>query len=179
MATKQAPNRKNTTQKQREANARTNALTNKTGRTGSKARTIAELDARRREIFKLHNQGVTLPALAEKYGLDVSTVHADYRKAYETSGVRESHEQEYERMLAKLEQMEQDLLFRAQAEGRVGDEKSELARLRILERRAKLLGLDAPVRLAGHDGGRLEPIVGVDVRELARIVLGDGESSGG
>ena len=159
MTTKQAPKQK--------PHARTTALQAKT----SKAKTAAQLDERRREVFKLHNQGVTLQALAARYGLSVSTVHADYRFAFDQAGVIEDLREERERMLSKLDQMEQDILYRAQQEGRVGDEKSSLARLRILERRSKLLGLDAAVKVAGLDGGALGPIVGVDVEELARIVL--------
>ena len=43
--------------------------------------TIAALEARRRETLQLVIAGVPLSAIADKYGLDISTISRDYRRA--------------------------------------------------------------------------------------------------
>lgn len=111
---------------------------------------------RRVQALDLRKAGRSYREIAARLKVDVSTAWDDVQAEMEAlrglattqaEAVKELELQRLDRLLAKLE-----------AHGlKRGDHRAVSAAVRISERRAKLLGLDAPTKLAGHDGGPLVP----------------------
>lgn len=104
---------------------------------------------RRRQCVELRLAGATFDVIAERTGLSKSTVHKHITKALaditaETRGPAESVKA---MELARLDR----LLVGVWGNAAKGDVLHVDRVLKIMERRAKLLGLDAPTKLA-HGG---------------------------
>jgi len=135
------------------------------GRTADTAVVIAE---RRKEAAKLRVQGLGLLEIAERLGVSTSTAWSDIESVLDEWRCEAVADIGRLRQLevAKLDELWHSLFSRAVDDR---DEKAVDRLIRLAERRAKLLGLDAPVRseVSGPDGGALQ----VDARSelLERI----------
>lgn len=121
----------------------------------------AEVIDREQEVVKLRRGGLTWDLIGERVGLSISGAH----KAYERALARAVAED-----VEAIRQLETERLDLAQSAiwGKVlqGDNPSIQSLIRIMERRAKLLGLDQPTRIQAevisYDANSIEA-------ELARI----------
>jgi len=120
-----------------------------------------EVVAKEQEVVKLRRGGLTWDLIGERVGLSATGAHAAY-----------------ERSLARVVKEDVDAIRRVETErldlaqsaiwGKVlqGDNASIQSLIRIMERRAKLLGLDQPTRIQAevitYDANSIES-------ELARI----------
>lgn len=106
-----------------------------------------EIEARRARVAKLRLAHRTQAEIAREVGCDASTVSRDlhWLRSEWSARARASIEEWVEEELAKLAAMERPLLDRAMADG---DGSAVDRVLRIMDRRAKLLGLDRP---AAHE----------------------------
>lgn len=147
---------------------------------------------RRNQILKLRTQhrGTDLPKLslqdiADIVGIAKQSVHEHIQAALRerraenhllTDDVVEMQFDELQELRGKLATV-QSIMEQAMASGDLGVIKSYIssmgARVRVQEREAKLLGLDAPTRteITGSDGGPLESKSSVDVSQLPTEVL--------
>jgi hypothetical protein len=114
---------------------------------------------RRTQVVELAQAGYTFRQIGEQLGITHSAAYQHFRNAL-TEAVRPAAEEALALELARLDTMQQPLWASASR----GNLKSQAAVLRLMERRAAYLGLDAPKRLAGADGGPLEIAI-VDARE--------------
>lgn len=110
---------------------------------------------RRLEVLKLRLQGLYIPAIARALKVDKSTVSRDLQAEYAENRAQRTAlaEDAREVELLRLDRWQAQL----EASGlTVGDPRAVHAAVRISERRARLLGLDAPTKLAGPTGGAIE-----------------------
>lgn len=110
--------------------------------------------ARRTQALELRKQGKSYRAIATACGVDVATawddIQAEMGELRKLAGAAAEEARELE--LQRLDRWQEKL------EGaglKSGDHRAVMAAVRISERRAKLLGLDAPTKLAGPNGGPL------------------------
>lgn len=112
--------------------------------------------ARREKVFELRKAGSHYSAIGAALKINKSTVCRDIAAAMADlqTLTKEAAEDVRQLELARLDR----LLAKLEKGGlKRGDHRAVAAAVRISERRAKLLGLDAPTKLAGHDGGALVP----------------------
>ena len=114
---------------------------------------------RRKHALDLRKAGFTYQEIADRLKVVVSTAHKDVtselkRLAKETL---ESADEVRQLELGRLDM----LLKGLEPMARVGKSDAVNAYLKVMERRAKLLGLDAPVRQehTGADGGAIKTYV--------------------
>lgn len=110
---------------------------------------------RRVHAFELRMAGHSYRDIGRMLSVNASTVCRDIHEemAARLTLTTEAAEDYRALDLERLDVAIQGLMPMARA----GEPKSVMALMRTLERRAKLLGLDAPTKLAGHDGGALVP----------------------
>ncbi len=100
---------------------------------------------RRVKAFELRKAGANYRQIAHACGMSVYTAHHDVWQTLQDLG---KQEQKHAEDVRKLEIERLDSLMRgAWARAQSGDDKSIRSVLGIMERRARLLGLDAPVKL--------------------------------
>lgn len=121
----------------------------------SKADTPEQIAERRAQAFELRKAGVGYRQIAERTGVSLQVAHNDVRVVLESLTNVEDVEDMRQLELERLDRLRMGLWARATS----GDLPSIETFLRVSARAAKLAGLDAPVRLAGHDGGGLFPVV--------------------
>lgn len=127
-----------------------------------------EATRRRDEILSLILGGVTFDAVAAKYGVSRQAIVNTVREAFDAQPSRPD-------LAATLRGIESARLDRAQLAiwpaVQAGDVKAVLAFLRLSERRAKMLGLDAPtqVNLSVNVRAEMESVLA----ELEGLVLGE------
>lgn len=133
---------------------------------------------RRRQCVELRLSGASVGAIAGKLGLSKSTVHKHLTKAMvEATEALDRPASEIKALeLARLDR----LLLAVWGNASKGDVQHVDRALKIMERRAKLLGLDAPLRLA-HGGDRDAPPIRSEQAvhaltddQLERIAAGGG-----
>ncbi len=123
----------------------------------------------RQRILELRKSGRTFRKIALKMGLSVSTVHEHFKTAISELHAVIGEKAEAVRTL-EISRLDAQLeaLWPKRADPRVSD-----TILRIGQRRADLLGLDAPknIRLAGEGGGPIKtqdtPVVPLTMTERA------------
>lgn len=126
--------------------------------------------AREREalLIRLRRDGATFQQIADHLGYSsASNAHRAYRRAMERIPAVEAAE--YRALaLQRLEALWQVTWEKAQA---LGDPAAVRACVRILERQARLLGLDAPTNLRVSDGldGEIEALLA----EMQRLTLAE------
>ena len=150
--------------------------------------TIAALEARRRETLQLVIAGVPLSAIADKYGLDISTISRDYRRAM--ANYYGPTQDEAASFRAEITERQRTLIMSNFAAAKAGDPKAAGTIQRADSILADIWGLrsmkiDAKVEavsrddierelaafLAGHDDGRagdVRPASGSDPRTAGR-----------
>lgn len=113
-------------------------------KTSSKQISIAK---RTEEAAKLRRLGYTLEEIAKELGVVVSTIHKDLSKLIESIPVEEGM------VYLRLELDRIDQMFRpAFEEATQGDFDATLVCIKLMERRAKLLGLDGSLKVeVSHD----------------------------
>ena len=109
---------------------------------------------RKLRALELRKAGVPFQAIADQLGYRSSSGAFNAVKAALKATLREPADELRELEVARLDAMLLPLWRRVQS----GDEKAVDRVLRIMERRARLLGLDAPRRqeLSGPDGAPIE-----------------------
>jgi hypothetical protein len=125
---------------------------------------------RKLQALELRKAGATYQAIADQLGYrSVSGAHKAVTAALKAT-LREPADQLRELELTRLDAMLLPLWRRVQS----GDEKAVDRALRIMERRARLLGLDAPSRgeLSGPDGSPLAlDLTGLSHEQLALLEM--------
>lgn len=117
----------------------------------------AEMQAR---VLDLARAGHSFREIAAEVGYkSPASAHYALKQALKAA-LRPAAEEYLELELQRLDAMHQPLWTQAQR----GNLKAQQQVLALMERRAAYLGLDAPKKLAGHDGGPLQLEV-VDARE--------------
>lgn len=111
---------------------------------GRKPRSTKEqVMARRRRVFEQRIQGMSIQKIADKEGLSYWQIHQDLEAAARLVDVTKYLEHELHLDLQRLDQ-----LFYAWFPAAIaGDADAARIALTIMDRRAKLLGLDAPKRV--------------------------------
>jgi hypothetical protein len=102
-------------------------------------------------VFELRRQGLTFQKIAERLGYaDPSGAYVAYKRAYKRILVQAGSEVVHQE-LDRLDSLQVAIWDKAMG----GDEKAILAILKIMERRARYLGLDKPmkVEVTNYDGG--------------------------
>lgn len=120
------------------------------------------IEARRRQVLELRRDGLSLRAIGDILNVDHSTVAKDLQAMLKQLAKDNADKAEEQRAL-DLDRIDKalEVVMAAVASNDVG---AVNALDKLLTRRAKLLGLDAPTRqeVSGPDGGAIE--VGVQAR---------------
>lgn len=114
---------------------------------------------RQLQALELRKQGLTYRDIGDKLSISYQQAHNDVNAELKRLATLTLESAEGLRQL-ELERL--DMLIKGlEPMARVGNPRAVTAYLRVMERRAKLLGLDAPVRqeVTGADGGALEIII--------------------
>lgn len=113
---------------------------------------------RRAKVMELRKQGLSFRAIAAQVRSDCGTVCRDV--AAEMAELKTlTHQAAEDARAIELARLDR-LWHMLERHGlKHGDHRAVIAAVRISDRRAKLLGLDAPTKLAGHDGGPIQPAV--------------------
>lgn len=108
---------------------------------------------RRQQALQLRLSGASYPTIAQALGVSVSVAYKDVQRELES--VKAQHDGERESLLS-LELERIDRMMRAHWPQAIQGHQGATDRvLKLMERRARLLGLDAPVKgeLSGPGGG--------------------------
>ncbi|MGA7121197.1 MAG: hypothetical protein WBY94_13920 [Polyangiaceae bacterium] len=128
----------------------------------------AKMQEQRRSALELRKRGLTYPQNAKAMGLALSNAP----KAVQQAIADIPKELAEDVRLLELERLDR-MLAGMWPKAVAGDPKAVAAAVKIMDRRAKYLGIDAPVRteLTGKDGGPIETKSGYDdlLTKLARI----------
>lgn len=113
----------------------------------------ARIAARRVRVLDLRKSGASYRVIAKTLNVDVATAWADvHAELGELRRLAASGAEDVKALeLQRLDALTAGLFKKATQRG--GDQGAVTALVRVSERRAKLLGLDAPVKLAGPTGG--------------------------
>jgi hypothetical protein len=114
------------------------------------------LDGRNGEIWRAYLFGKTQEAIAEEFGIHqtrVSQIIRDVRESLPETDANELRRADLERLDAMLPN---NILMAI-----AGDKDAVNSVLKIMERRAKLLGLDAPTKQEVQ-GGLMYKVIGLD-----------------
>jgi hypothetical protein len=96
------------------------------------------------QMFRLRLAGVSVRMIAQRFGVTERQVEAAIARVCPSVSV-EMRARTFELDLARLDELLQKFYLAA----REGDAQCALVALRIMERRASMLGFDSPPRLAG------------------------------
>lgn len=137
---------------------------------------------RRRNALGLRRNGATYEQIAEALDISVSTARNYIKDALEaiTKDIAETADEIRELELQRLDHMLRVLAPKIETSAAEGDYRPMQMQLRIQERRAKLLGLDAPSK---HDhSGKVQVAHGIqrgeidDLEQMWRDSALDGEA---
>lgn len=120
-------------------------MTAKRAGNASRGKTQAQVSEERQQCYQLRLAGVSTQAIAKQLGISVGTVHN--RVTQEIQSREEPLAEEMRKM--QLDRLD-DWLVRLNAQVRDGRQvaRSIEVALRVEERRAKLMGIDAPERMS-------------------------------
>jgi len=127
-----------------------------------------EIAAERRvQSLELRKRGLSYRAIGRELGISEAQAHRDVHKVLDEFAAleRESGEK-----IRRIELMRLDAMVKGLWDGiERGDPSSVTSALRVSERRARLLGLDAPTKseVTGADGGPLAVSSQVDLSKLS------------
>lgn len=128
---------------------------------------------RRVKALNLRKAGASYRAIARELQVDLATAWSDVQA--ELLALRTLATQAAEDVkaleLQRLDALTAGLFAKATQHG--GDARAVAALVRVSDRRAKLLGLDAPVKLAGPTGGPIE-VVQLYMPDNGRSRTGEG-----
>ena len=127
-----------------------------------------ELQHRKKEALQLRLEGKTYTEIAEHMGKSVSTVHG-----YVTGSLAEVTKEDAQQ-LRDVEAARLDALQHAIWDKAIDGDLSAIDRvIKIIDRRARLLGLDAPQQVAVNNGmdvdidAAVDKLIAVAMREVA------------
>lgn len=131
---------------------------------GRGAGSAGPIAIRRAQAVKLRIQGATFAEIAQTFDPPMTESGARRLVLDALDGFRPENVEE----LRKLEQQRLDrLIFAVWAKALRGDTQAVLSVLRIMERRAKLLGLDAPTKIDWRDSAaETAKALGLDPAEV-------------
>lgn len=142
------------------------------------SRQIAVARDHAREIFELRKQGLSQTAIAERVGVTQGAVSRSL-KAYLAKLAAETMEDAEEVRSLELERLDAILIPMLQA-ATSGEETAVDRVIKIMDRRAKLLGLDAPTKAhvtadvnVQADYSKLDPLELEALIELEKKALGE------
>lgn len=119
--------------------------------------TKLEIEKRREQVSELLLRRYTLRQIAEALGVSKSLVHKDKKAIFQELKTRQ---QEHVQELFRLDLQTTEVALRELLRGPAmqGDPQAVQAVVRVLERRAKMLGYDAPTQheVSGKGGGPIE-----------------------
>ena len=127
---------------------------------------------RRWEVLRLRLEGLSFRKIADRVGVDTAQAWHDLQTVL--SELKEAAREDAEAVLAVELMRLDELTERCWPLVESGDMKAVDRLLRIMERRAKLLGLDAPTKIAPTDPSGETEYAGLTderLRELAAKVL--------
>jgi hypothetical protein len=144
------------------------------GNTVKRDKLSAETQERRRQALDLRKRGLTYPQIAKAMSVSLGTAH----KLVQTAISDIPKELAEDVRLLELERLDR-MLAGMWPKAIAGDPKAVAAAVKIMDRRAKYLGIDAPIKaeLTGKDGGQLAPPLQIAIE--AMIVLRDVALHGG
>lgn len=135
----------------------------------------AKKEARRAEVAKLLRAAIPVYRIAEKLGIDRRTATADVNWLL-AEWAKEQKPEDRHRWraleLAKLDEME----IKVSANARSGNEGAIDRALRIMERRAKILGLDAPTKQE-VDLKNIDRLIEAELERISGRKVGDARPS--
>jgi transcriptional regulator with XRE-family HTH domain len=100
--------------------------------------------ARQEQVLQLRIAGLSQVEIARRLGVSQSQISEDLKRAFNALAERCAHEQEH---FARLDLARMDAMLEALWPAVAsGDTKACAVALKVLERRARLLGLDKPAR---------------------------------
>lgn len=126
--------------------------------------TKLEIEQRREQVAELLVRRYTLRQIAAALGVSKSLVHKDKKEIFKALKERQqAHIQEL--YLLDLQATEQAVRELVRGPVMAGDPAGAQALVRVLERRAKMLGYDAPAQheVAGKGGGPIESKVATSI----------------
>lgn len=102
---------------------------------------VIQVEERRRKVLALYLSCVTQPQIAKQIGVDQATISRDLKAC--RAELRMEREELIEREAASIDAIERECAVRYQ-----GDKSGEWLdrRIKCMDRRSKLLGLDAPAK---------------------------------
>jgi predicted transcriptional regulator len=138
---------------------------------------------RRRRAVELRKQGLTLEQIGQRLGVSGVMAHRYIKDSLATLQAQTQDITATERRLelSRLDALHRDLwktIFEGNSEPELKI-KAILAMLKIMERRARLLGLDAPVKAAVAMAPGWEAPTPERLAEVRRLVYGVGPDSEG
>lgn len=112
--------------------------------------------ARRVKALEYRKRGASYREIARACAVDVATAWADVQaELFALRGLAQTTAED----VKAIELHRLDLYVKGlEKKARRGDHRAVTALVRVSDRRAKLLGLDAPVKLAGPTGGPIEHV---------------------
>ena len=138
------------------------------GNSVKRDKSLAATQEKRRQALELRKRGLTYPQIAKAMGVALSNAHCFVQQAIADI----PREPAGEVLLMELERLDR-MLAGMWPKAIAGNEKAVTAAVKIMDRRARYLGIDAPVRaeLTGKDGGPIETKSGYDdvLGKLARL----------
>lgn len=138
----------------------------------SKTRELQAVE-KERQVIELRRAGATFDDIARAVGYkEPSGAHAAYKRALKRTLTDAGTEELREQELDRLDRMQRAVWPKVMQ----GDVQAITAALRLMDRRARLLGLDAPTRIAAT----VETIDAASIdAEVQRLVamLGEGEKA--
>lgn len=146
--------------------APTRKLTNGgASRYAAKAPNVAALEVRRREILAMVVSGVPLSQIAERYGLDISTISRDYRHAAKLYGPPEDEVQAWRE---EISERQRSIIMGHITAARAGDPKAAA----VVQRSDSLLSDIWGLKIVKVDHGGLSPD-GIDAEFRAMLAGAD------
>lgn len=125
--------------------------------------------ARRSNVLELRRQGESFRTISERLGTPVGTIHRDYARALSAARALEGQEADEHRTLDLLRL--DRWLSRLAPFCEAGSPAHIGTALRVLERRSRLLGLDAPLKVAPTDPAGENPYASASDEQLRLDLL--------
>lgn len=128
-----------------------------------------EMEERRARVIALRRTGAPFRAIAEQLGVGVATVYDDYRKALDKLVPVEDLEAARQMELDRLDRLQMAHWAAATDSNHPDTYAAVNAVLKVMDRRAKLLGLDQPVDRTASDLSGISDLETID-QKIAELV---------
>lgn len=137
------------------------------------SRTILKLETqqRRAKVAALITSRATYRQMADTLGVSLGTIAGDVKLLVKQWAREQSPEDRQKWLTIEVEKLGQ-MEFALANDCRHGNQGAIDRALRIMERRARLLGLDAPTKIAPTTPDGMNPYEGVSDAELRAVIAG-------